>query len=772
MAKSLIIVESPAKTKTLKTFLGDRFDVRASMGHVRDLPKSQLGVDVEHGFQPKYISLRDRKETLKDLKSAASRADEVYLASDPDREGEAIAWHLAEELQLKDPKRIEFNEITQQAVQNALQHPRSIDYNRVNAQQARRILDRLVGYKLSPLLWKKVKGRLSAGRVQSVAVRLICDREREIQAFVPVEYWTITARLNPHDVERPFEARLIERRGEKVELPNEESVNDVLKALEGAEYRVLSVKKRQRQKNPAPPFITSTLQQEAARKLGFSAKRTMTVAQQLYEGIDLGKEGSVGLITYMRTDSTRIANEAQEAAVAFIEKQYGKEYLPEKPRTYKSGKAAQEAHEAIRPTSVFRTPDEMKPVLSNDQPRHYTLIWQRFVASQMAPARFDVTTVDIQAGECLFRASGSVMRFAGYTAVYTEGKDDPTATPEEEELRNQLPDLSEGELLRLIELLSRQHFTEPPPRFSEATLVKTLEELGIGRPSTYASIMGTIQERGYANLEEKRFHPTELGFVVTDQLVKFFPQIMNVEFTADVEHKLDDVEEGEENWVQLLEAFYGPFEDQLEEASEKMERVKIEPVMTDIPCPDCGRMMVERSGRFGPFLGCSGFPECRHIMPTPSQKLDVFCPKPDCPGEILEKRSKKGRVFYGCNQYPNCDFVSWNRPSQIEKCETCGYPMGEKVWRGRVTGKECTNRECPTVQAKTFANPLTDPDTEGPEVEGKANGNGASKAKPKAAASKTAAKTRATGSKAKASGTAKSGGGAKTTTRKTKTPSS
>ncbi len=737
MAKSLIIVESPAKTKTLKAFLGDHYDVRASMGHVRDLPKSQLGVDVEHAFQPKYITLRDRKETVKDLKAAALRADRVYLASDPDREGEAIAWHLSEELNLENPQRIEFNEITKQAVQSALEHPRALDLKRVNAQQARRILDRLVGYKLSPLLWKKVKGRLSAGRVQSVAVRLICDREREIQAFNPVEYWTITARLTQLDSEKAFEARLIERNREKVELANEESTTEMLQALEGAEYRVTSIKKRQRQKNPAPPFITSTLQQEAARKLGFSAKRTMTVAQQLYEGLDLGDEGHVGLITYMRTDSTRVANEALEAVTEYIGKQFGKEYLLDKPRTFKTGKGAQEAHEAIRPSSPFRTPEEMKPYLSNDQARLYTLVWQRFVASQMAPAVFDVTTIDITARDFLFRASGSILRFPGFTRVYTEGKDETQL--EDDEMKNPLPDLSEQELLRLLELLPKQHFTEPPPRFSEATLVKTLEEQGIGRPSTYASIIGTIQDRGYATLEEKRFHPSELGFVVTDQLVKFFPDIMNVEFTAGVESRLDEVEEGDVDWVGLLQDFYGPFESQLNIASEKMERVKVEPVLTDIPCPDCGKLMVERSGRFGPFLGCSGFPDCRHIMPAPSQKLDILCPKPDCPGEIIEKRSKKGRVFYGCNKYPNCDFVTWNRPSAVEKCETCGYPMGEKVWRGRVTGKECVNKECPTVQT-AFANPLTDPEADGPEIPG---ANGAKSGAKKVAAPKTAAKAAA-----------------------------
>ncbi|HEY3284334.1 MAG TPA: type I DNA topoisomerase [Armatimonadota bacterium] len=696
MGKSLIIVESPAKTRTLKTFLGENFDIKASMGHVRDLPKSKLGVDIEHDFEPSYVTLKERRETLKDLKQAAEKSDRVYLASDPDREGEAIAWHVAAALNLENPLRIEFNEITRQAVQRALDHPRTLDLKRFNAQQARRILDRLVGYKLSPLLWKKVKGRLSAGRVQSVAVRLVCDREREIQAFVPQEYWSIIARLTPLDREKPFDARLIEKHGKKLELGKEEEAQQVLRDLEGASYVVSEVKTRRQKRNPAAPFITSTLQQEAARRLGFSAKRTMTVAQQLYEGIDMGGDGHVGLITYMRTDSTRIATEAAEEAKGYIEGTYGKEYLPATPRQYRAAKGAQEAHEAVRPTSILRSPDKVKGHITADQLKLYTLVWQRFVASQMAPAELDVTTVNIKAGDYTFRATGSIMRFDGFTRVYTEGRDD--VKQDDEDDRQVLPDLSVDEKLRLLGLTPKQHFTEPPPRFSEATLVKALEELGIGRPSTYATIIDTIQDRGYANLEEKRFRPTELGFTVTDLLVAHFPDILDAQFTAAVESKLDDVEEGDQDWVRLLKDFYEPFDRRLAEANEKAERVRIEPVLTEEICPNCGRQMALRQGRFGPFLGCSGFPECRTILSTPDQKLDVNCPKPDCPGHVVQKKSKKGRTFYGCSEYPACDFVTWNKPiDQI--CTTCGYPMGEKSWRGRVSGLECTNEACPTVVA-------------------------------------------------------------------------
>jgi DNA topoisomerase-1 len=692
MPKDLIIVESPAKTKTLAGFLGNSYRILASMGHVRDLPKSKLGVDVEAGFEPSYTVIPERKQVLAELKKAAAESRSVYLASDPDREGEAIAWHLVEALNLKNARRIQFNEITARAVQEALQHPREINTARVNAQQARRVLDRLVGYKISPLLWKKVQKNLSAGRVQSVAVRLIVDREREIQAFVPEEYWSITARLTPFDREFPFDAKLIEQGGKKLELHNEAEAQTVLAALDGAEWKVRGIKKREQRRNPAAPFITSTLQQEAARKLGFSSRRTMMAAQHLYEGVDLGGEGHVGLITYMRTDSVHVSQEAQAEARTFIEKQYGPEYVPKAPRQYKSKKGAQEAHEAIRPTSVLRRPEQVKAHLNSDQFRLYTLIWQRFVASQMEAAVLDVTSVDIQAADYTFRATGSVVKFAGFMVLYTEGRDDAA---EEDESRAPLPELTVDQLLKLLALTPRQHFTEPPPRYSEATLVKALEERGIGRPSTYATIISTITDRGYVQLEEKRFHPTDLGFVVNDQLVKHFPQILDVDFTAGVEDKLDEIAEGDRQWVEVLQEFYNPFEVALQTAEEQMERVRPEPKVTDEVCPNCGKPMLLRSGRYGEFLGCSGYPECKTIVNPKQQELGVPCPVPGCTGQLAEKRSRRGQVFYGCNRYPECSFAAWDKPTD-EKCVTCGYPKGERVFHGRKLGLRCINKECPT----------------------------------------------------------------------------
>ncbi len=694
MSKSLIIVESPAKTKTLKNFLGSNYVIEASMGHVRDLPKSRLGVNVENSFEPQYVSIPERRDVLKKLKEAAGKADTVYLASDPDREGEAIAWHLQQSLKLKDAKRIQFNEITKSAVTEALENAHEINGDLVNAQQARRVLDRLVGYKLSPLLWRKIKRNLSAGRVQSVAVRLICDREREILAFVPVEYWSITAALTPKDKEHIFNAKLALKDGEKLEIHNKEEADKLLKALEGADYVVKSIKKSERKRNPAPPFITSTLQQEASRKLNYGARRTMMIAQQLYEGVDLGEQGSVGLITYMRTDSTRVAKEAQEEARDYIKKIYGASYMPEKPRQV-SRKGAQDAHEAIRPTSAFRNPDEIKKFLNNDQYKLYKLIWQRFMASQMSSAVFDVVSVDITAAGMTFRATGSTVKFQGFMKVYTEGKDDDKIVADEEQ--PPLPPMTEGQILDLRELLPEQHFTEPPPRYTEATLVRTLEEKGIGRPSTYATIISTIQDRKYVELKEKKFFPTELGFIVTDQLVKHFPAIMDVEFTAGVETKLDNVEEGQLDWVQLLSEFYGPFEKDLEEAQEKMERVKIQPKESDQVCPNCGKKMLIREGRFGEFLGCAGYPECKTTMPL-TKPIDIKCPA--CgEGDIVEKKSKKGKTFYGCNRYPECSWVSWDKPTK-KTCPKCGSLLGERRFRGRLTGYRCTNQECDYVKAR------------------------------------------------------------------------
>lgn len=688
MAKSLIIVESPAKTRTLRNFLGSGYDIEASMGHVRDLPKSKLGVDVENSFEPQYIPIPERREVIKKLKAAAKKADTVYLASDPDREGEAIAWHLKETLGLDNAKRIRFNEITASAVKEALEDANEINNGLVNAQQARRVLDRLVGYKLSPLLWRKIKRNLSAGRVQSVAVRLICDRERDILAFVPVEYWSITALLTPTDKEHLFSAKLVSRDGEKLEIHNQQEADDLLKALEGARYVVKNVKKSQKRRNPAAPFITSTLQQEASRKLGFSARRTMTIAQQLYEGIELAAEGHVGLITYMRTDSTRVSKEAQDEARSYIQEQYGAEYMPDKPRQIKR-KGSQDAHEAVRPTSVYRNPDKVKASLSSDQFRLYRLIWQRFLASQMSTAIFDVVSVDIAAKDMIFRATGSTVKFQGFMKVYTEGKDDSAVVADEEQ--PPLPELSVDQALDLREITPDQHFTEPPPRFTEATLVRALEEKGIGRPSTYAAIISTIQDRKYVELLEKKFRPTELGFIVTDQLVKHFPDILSVEFTAGVEDKLDTVGEGKLDWVELLSDFYGPFEKDLEAAQENMERVKIEPKESDVVCPNCGKKMLVREGRFGEFLGCAGYPECKTAMPL-TKSLDVKCPT--CgEGDLVEKKSRKGKVFYGCNRYPDCGFVSWDKPTS-KRCPQCNGLLGERRFRGKLTGYRCTNSEC------------------------------------------------------------------------------
>lgn len=780
MPKDLIIVESPAKTKTLSSFLGDGYEVRASMGHVRDLPKSKLGVDVEKGFAPSYTIIPERKSIIAELKKAAQKARHIYLASDPDREGEAISWHLAEVLGNENIRRIEFNEITKRAVQEALKHPREINQNRVNAQQARRVLDRLVGYKISPLLWKKVQKNLSAGRVQSVAVRLVVEREREIQAFVPVEYWSITARLSPLDREFPFDAKLVQIAGKKADLSSQAETAEVLARLgydlkpredgkweavetrpAAEEWRVAEVRKREQRRNPAAPFITSTLQQEASRKLGFNARRTMQTAQQLYEGVDLGADGHVGLITYMRTDSVNVSQEAQAEAREFVGRTYGQHFLPDAPRQYKARQGAQEAHEAIRPTSVFRTPEMVKDHLTSDQYRLYTLIWQRFLASQMAAAVYDTTSVDIRVADLMFRATGRVVKFEGFMVLYTEGKDDRSAQEQEEDAEEgrRLPDLTPEQLLRRLGMIPGQHFTEPPPRYTEATLVRALEEKGIGRPSTYAQIMSTIVDRGYVVLENKRFMPTELGCVVNDQLVRHFGDVVSVDFTAEIEQHLDEISEGTRDWVDVLKEFYGPFSEDLARAETEMERVKPQAEPTDIPCPECGRMMMVRSSRYGKFLGCSGFPECRHIMPHPDEAasaeggdgegapetmecpncgkpmqkrqgrfgefwgctgypecktivdpkkkdqappdpdFSMPCPRPGCDGTVTAKRSWRGTVFYGCSNYnanPKCEYVAWNRPDPDQKCETCGYPMAEKIFRKQSQGMKCTNAECPT----------------------------------------------------------------------------
>lgn len=671
MADNLVIVESPAKAKTISKYLGKQFIVKASMGHVRDLPKSQIGVEVEKDFEPKYITIRGKGSVLKELKDAKKKVKRIYLAADPDREGEAIAWHLAHYLDIDetDVCRVVFNEITKQAVKDAFKHPRPINMDLVNAQQARRILDRLVGYQISPLLWKKVKKGLSAGRVQSVAVKIIIDRENEIKAFEPVEYWSITVRLSIQG--NIFEARFHGINGEKKELSNEAEVQQVLAAIEGKPFIVSDVKEKERFRHPAPPFITSSLQQEAARKLNFRAARTMSVAQQLYEGIDLGKEGSVGLITYMRTDSTRISPVAQEEAREYIEDKYGSAFVPEEPRNYvRKGSNAQDAHEAVRPTSAMRNPESVKSYLSRDQFRLYKLIWERFIASQMASAVLDTMSVDLQVGDALFKANGSKIKFHGFMKVYVEGNDD--GTKEEE---NFLPPLKVRDEPVPEQTEPKQHFTQPPPRYTEARLVRALEEQGIGRPSTYAPTLETIQKRGYVALEEKKFVPTELGELVIQLMEEYFPEILNVEFTANMEDELDNVEEGSEDWVKILREFYATFKQRLDVAEEEMEEIEIEDEVSDEICEKCGRHFVYKMGRFGKFLACSGFPDCRNTKPI-VKDTGVVCP--NCgKGKVVERRSKKGRLFYGCDQYPSCDFVSWDKPVP-EPCPECSGMMVEK----------------------------------------------------------------------------------------------
>lgn len=688
MADTLVIVESPAKAKTIGKYLGSKYIVKASMGHIRDLPKSQIGVEVKNGFEPKYITIRGKGSILKELKDASKKVNRIILAADPDREGEAIAWHLARYLDVNEDLecRVVFNEITKQAVKDAFKTPRKINMDLVFAQQARRILDRLVGYKISPLLWKKVKKGLSAGRVQSVTVKLIMDRENEIKAFIAEEYWTITAKLGILSSE--FDAKFYGRQGEKIELTNETEVNAILHAIDKAKYKVTDVRERERLRHPSPPFITSSLQQEAARKLNFRASKTMQVAQQLYEGVELGKEGTVGLITYMRTDSTRLSPTAQEETREYISEKYGPDFIPESPRNYsKKAANAQDAHEAVRPTSVTRSPDVMKSFLSRDQHRLYKLIWDRTLASQMSSAILDTVTADIQVEDYLFRANGSTVKFPGFMKVYIEGDDE--GTQEEEKM---LPKLKTGDKPKFLGMDPKQHFTQPPPRYTEARLVKALEELGIGRPSTYAPTLETVQKRGYVALEEKKFFPTELGELVIQLMEEFFPEILNSEFTAKMEGSLDQVEEGTENWVDVLEEFYKSFEQRLEFAEEEMKEIEIKDEVSDEICEKCGNNFVYKMGRFGKFLACSGFPDCRNTKPI-VKDIGVVCSKCNT-GQIIERRSKKGRVFYGCNTYPECDYVSWDKPS-IKPCPVCASLMTEKKSRngGELRCTQCDHKE-------------------------------------------------------------------------------
>jgi DNA topoisomerase-1 len=745
MSDALIIVESPTKVKTIKKYFGSDYDVRASVGHIKDLPKSKLGIDLENNFEPTYKVIEAKKKVISELKKAAEKAKVIYLAPDPDREGEAIAWHIAELIDGKKKfYRVLFNDLTRNTMLQAIRQPQELDANKYEAQQTRRILDRLVGYQISPILWDKVRRGLSAGRVQSVAVRLICEREEEIRNFVKEEYWTITALLEGKNPP-PFEARLVRIAGKKAKILNEAQSRDILRKLDAVPFIVSAIEKKETRKSPPPPFTTSKLQQEAARWFRFSPKKTMRIAQKLYEGIELGKEGPVGLITYMRTDSVRIADEALRDARKFIDDNYGKDYLPPKARFFAKSGRTQDAHEAIRPASLAYRPSDIRKYLGNDEFRLYQLIWNRFVACQMNPAVFDQTTIDITAGSCLFRAQGSVMKFAGFTIVYTEGKDND----DENGIGKTLPEVTEKELLKLLSLTPEQHFTQPPPRFSEATLVKELEEKGIGRPSTYAAILSTIQDREYVRLENGRLFPTELGTLVNEQLVKNFPKILDVEFTAMMENQLDRIEEGTLERLATLKEFYVPFEKDLEKARKQMRNVKKEEIPTDIVCDKCGspmvikwgrkgqfiacsnypkckntsnftedengkivqtetektdmvcekcgKPMVVKEGRFGRFLGCSGYPECKS---TAAISLGVSCPEKGCGGDITEKRTKKGKAFFGCSNYPKCKFATWDRPIP-EPCPACGAPfLVEKYSRNKGRVKACIDKECGYRQAQ------------------------------------------------------------------------
>ena len=800
MAKSLVIVESPAKARTINKYLGPNFLVKASMGHVLDLPKKDLGVDLEHDFKPTYITIPSRKAVISELKSAAAKSDSVYLAADPDREGEAICAHLRELLNGKSKKRkffrVLFNEITSNAIRDAFKTPGEIDSKLVDAQQARRILDRLVGYQVSPLLWEKVKRGISAGRVQTVALRLIVEREREIQAFQKKEYWTISANLEGKNPP-PFEARLAKFQGKDLEIPDQAAADRIASEIQAANLLVESVTTKEKRRYPVPPFITSKLQQEAVRKLRFTAKKTMTLAQRLYEGLEIGTEGSVGLITYMRTDSTRVAEVALEAVRGHILETFGKDYLPAEPIRYKSKKDAQDAHEAIRPTDVSLTPESIQRYLSADEFRLYKLIWQRFVASQMNPAVFDQTTIDISAGDYLLRATGSVEKFNGFRAVYEEGKDEKAEMEEDEELKLRLPQVEQGEKLKLHKILPEQHFTEPPPRFTEATLVKTLEEKGIGRPSTYATILVIIQNRAYVEKHKGRFYPTQLGMLVSDMLVKNFSDIFEVAYTARMEEELDEVEEGKLTWTEALEEFYKKFEKDLRVAEREMEDIKGEGIPTEVKCEKCGKPMVIRLGRNGPFLSCTGYPDCDGTSDLPPdlaakykvggppapevpeqtcekcgkpmavkrgrfgfflactgypecrntkkivmkegaatavsdtlldekcpecgnplalkhgrygqftacsnypqckyvkrQTLGIACPEKGCTGELVARRTRRGKTFYGCSRYPECKFTAWDKPVN-EPCPHCGHPLLlEKYPKDGPPLRYCPNESC------------------------------------------------------------------------------
>lgn len=686
MAKTLVIVESPTKAKTITKFLGRNCKVLSTMGHIRDLPKSKLGVDIEHNFDPQYIPIRGKGPIIKGLKAMAKGCTQILLASDPDREGEAIAWHLQQLLGV-DPKensRIEFHEITKEAITHAIKNPRPIDMDRVNAQQGRRVLDRLVGYKLSPLLWAKIKKGLSAGRVQSVALSLICQREKEIDAFISEEFWTILGNFATPKSEK-FNTKLLKKANKNLVITSEDEMQNILKDIKKNPYIVTKVVHKEKKKSPPPPFTTSTLQQDGVRKLNFTAKKVMIVAQQLYEGVEIAKTGAVGLITYMRTDSVNIADSAREEAKEFIEATYGKSYALATPRFYKSKGKAQNAHEAVRPTSVARTPDELKPFLTKEQFRLYKLIWERFLATQMTEAVYDTTTADIEGNKYLFRANGNKVKFLGYRTIYQESNDD-----EQKEEEGKLPYLEEKMEVQLLDTEPKQHFTQPPARYSEASLVKTLEELGIGRPSTYAPTIDTILSRGYVIKETKLFMPTELGLVVVEMLKENFPEIIDEKFTAEMEESLDQVAEGEITWQEIVQKFYTTFAVQLAEAEQKISKVKIADEVSEEPCEKCGRLMVYKMGRFGKFLACPGFPECRN---TKAIKIEIGVSCPVCDGKVIQRKGKKGRVFYGCSNYPTCTYTSWDKPSDKE-CPECNTRMVEKIDRKKEKYFVCPDKEC------------------------------------------------------------------------------
>ncbi len=688
----LVIVESPAKAKTIKKYLGRGYEVMASMGHVRDLPKSRLGIDVENNFQPDYIDIRGKGDLRKSLKAAAKKSDFVYLATDPDREGEAISWHLAAMLglDLDQKNRVTFNEITKTGVKSGMAKPREIDLKLVDAQQTRRLLDRLLGYNLSPFLWKKVKKGLSAGRVQSIVVKLIVDREREVRAFVPEEYWNIDSKYHAHSSKKQFGARLATYKDEKIEIHNKEENDRILAELEGKEHVVSNIKKGVRQKAPAPPFTTSTMQQEASRRLGFQAKRTMKAAQELYEGISLPKLGAVGLITYMRTDSLRISDEAKKAAADFISGKYGANYLPESPRVYKQKNNAQDGHEAIRPTMPDMTPEMVKESLTADQYKLYKLVWERFIASQMANCQLNTVSASISCGDYGFRASGYTVTFDGYTAVYEESKDTP------EEKSAPLPELTEGEVLHLDDLAGSQHFTQPPARYTEASIIKALEENGIGRPSTYAPTLTTVLARGYVERDGKSLVPTALGEVTNQLMEERFSNIVNVDFTAQMETDLDRVEEGSVDWHDMLREFYTDFDSALKKAEAEMDGVhmKVPDEVTDVICEKCGRNMVVKMGRYGKFLACPGYPECANTKRI-VQDTNATCPI--CGKRVLAKKSKKGKAYYGCEDNPNCGFMTWDKPL-AEKCPQCGSSLFKKGMRGGEI--HCLKEGCGYVKEK------------------------------------------------------------------------